>query len=379
MFSIPVGVIYRPSPAKVKNLKTKEYLGKARLVAASTPTNIFTGFDGAEKRARDDRPPENISYAATNLVQSHLAGRSRQQSEPPIGRHLFPPTPPPESEKPSSIESNSSAERRLARSSSVQAPRRILFDADQPNGDHTTPGDIRLQMPPQGKSRLGTIRTASEPRGPPSMQNNSARYRESSSRQPLFRETTRSRLELGFPPLTEVDDPVDSYDMYGRSLNNGTPDTHSKKQQQARYTDNGYGSDAYEDNFDDDEEFEMVKTVGFPQRSHRRVGSRKLEVKKIRVKVHSEDDTRFIMVGPTVDFDEFEAKVREKFGLKSRLRMKILDDGDMVTLGDQDDLDILVSSAKKTAKKEHSDMGKMEVSYSLYSRISCSISRDRRS
>jgi hypothetical protein len=41
-------VVYRPNQAKVKNLKTKDYLGKARLVAASDRSNAFTGFAGSE-------------------------------------------------------------------------------------------------------------------------------------------------------------------------------------------------------------------------------------------------------------------------------------------------------------------------------------------
>ena len=51
VFSIPVGVVYRPNQAKVKNLKTKDYLGKARLVAASDRANAFTGFTGSEMKA----------------------------------------------------------------------------------------------------------------------------------------------------------------------------------------------------------------------------------------------------------------------------------------------------------------------------------------
>ena len=48
VFSIPVGIVYRPNEAKVKNLKAKDYLGKARLVAASDRSNAFTGFSGSE-------------------------------------------------------------------------------------------------------------------------------------------------------------------------------------------------------------------------------------------------------------------------------------------------------------------------------------------
>jgi hypothetical protein len=58
VFSIPVGVVYRPNQAKVKNLKTKDYLGKARLVAASDRSNAFTGFAGSEIK--------NVSIAEQN-------------------------------------------------------------------------------------------------------------------------------------------------------------------------------------------------------------------------------------------------------------------------------------------------------------------------
>ena len=58
VFSIPVGVVYRPNQAKVKNLKTKDYLGKARLVAASDRSNAFTGFAGSEIK--------NVSVAEQN-------------------------------------------------------------------------------------------------------------------------------------------------------------------------------------------------------------------------------------------------------------------------------------------------------------------------
>ena len=58
--------MYRPNEAKVRNLKTKDYLGKARLVAASDRANAFTGFAGSEiknvsnrfmPRARQYHPP----------------------------------------------------------------------------------------------------------------------------------------------------------------------------------------------------------------------------------------------------------------------------------------------------------------------------------
>lgn len=58
MFSIPVGIVYRPNESKVRNVKAKDYLGKARLVAASDRANAFTGFAGSEvkKMVRSDIP-----------------------------------------------------------------------------------------------------------------------------------------------------------------------------------------------------------------------------------------------------------------------------------------------------------------------------------
>jgi hypothetical protein len=47
VFSIPVGVLFRPSANKIKNLKTKNYLGQAKLVAATDTRDAFTGFSGA--------------------------------------------------------------------------------------------------------------------------------------------------------------------------------------------------------------------------------------------------------------------------------------------------------------------------------------------
>jgi hypothetical protein len=145
-----VGVVYRPNSAKVKNLKTKDYLGKARLVAATSRSNAFTGFSGAELKkvcpkgsdggccvrncylflttipkqseaaaaqltqGRDDRPPDSISFAASNLVKPDLRSRSRLQSEPPLNRQVFPPTPPPESDKTSPSRRGSEQERPMS-------------------------------------------------------------------------------------------------------------------------------------------------------------------------------------------------------------------------------------------------------------------------
>ncbi|CAG8029511.1 unnamed protein product [Penicillium nalgiovense] len=71
------------------------------------------------------------------------------------------------------------------------------------------------------------------------------------------------------------------------------------------------------------------------------------------------------MIGPKIEFAEFENRIREKFGFRCPLKMKVQDDGDMITMVDQEDLDLLVSSAKEVARREGSEMGKIEVSLSV--------------
>lgn len=85
-------------------------------------------------------------------------------------------------------------------------------------------------------------------------------------------------------------------------------------------------------------------------------------MRRFRTKVHAPDDIRYIMIGPTVEFAEFEGKIREKFGFQCPLKMKVQDDGDMITMVDQEDLDLLLASAREVARREGSEMGKMEVS-----------------
>jgi hypothetical protein len=99
-----------------------------------------------------------------------------------------------------------------------------------------------------------------------------------------------------------------------------------------------------------------------PARYSRRANSRRPEVRRFRTKVHAPDDIRYIMIGPTVEFAEFEGKIREKFGFQSGLKMRVQDDGDMITMVDQEDLDLLLASAREVARREGSEMGKMEVS-----------------
>ncbi|KAG9104521.1 hypothetical protein FRC06_001607 [Ceratobasidium sp. 370] len=75
VFSIPVGILYRPSESKLKNAKTKDFLGKAQLIAASDAKDAFTTFTGVTRLQQgltpsgapiiDGRPIPPLSRAVT--------------------------------------------------------------------------------------------------------------------------------------------------------------------------------------------------------------------------------------------------------------------------------------------------------------------------
>lgn len=67
------------------------------------------------------------------------------------------------------------------------------------------------------------------------------------------------------------------------------------------------------------------------------------------------------MMGAVIDFGDLESKIREKFSIKEQMKIRMQDDGDMITMGDQDDLEMLLSSVRSQARKEKNEMGKMEV------------------
>ena len=408
MFSIPVGVVYRPNEAKVKNLKTKDYLGKARLVASADRTNNSTGFQGSERKQavafatalKDDRFPENISFAATNLAHRGLSSRSgREQSAPPsMNRNMFPPTPPPDTDKPSAYASGRSSDLnshasplKTTTSKAYSHPRQDAKpqvgdvrseqrsslgrtnSKSPPGGQSFEPGVIREQFrlasPPQSRRpRLGTTRIASEPRRP--VTRRQPPDRSTLNRPPLFRETTPQRPFETLPESQKDDvyDMCQSGSATGAHRSGSRMNGHNTRAQpQYIAEEEEIASDRNEDDHVlgtgtsvVDSSHPMGSHIGRPSETDRN-SSRRAEVHKIRVKVHAKDDTRYIVIGPEVEYGDFEGKIREKFCIKSRLRIKMQDEGDMITMGDQDDLDMLLENAKGGAKRENTDMGKMEV------------------
>lgn len=400
MFSIPVGTIYRPNAAKVKNLKSQNYLGKARLIAASDQRKVFAGSASAASQANaaalnkstDDRPPESISFGATNLVKPGLHSRSRQQSEPPVNRNMFPPTPPPDHDpvRPAFIPASTSPPANIPTLSSQ------IYSPNSPPSKVPSkplrPEPLNLEQITQEKPRIGTSRTASEPRGPSNAYRNYSSRDQPPSRR-LFMETTPMRPHSNGAEADIDEQPDEVAQAYprtrARSSHHSSSNGYSQRRQSSR-TRNRSRSRQRRQHFSIDEEpsedpgtastgssmdeYEILHNAGGglsrpspPPRarsSSQRATSRSrrpFELRNMRVKVHYGDDTRYIMLTPEVQFLEFVDRVREKLGLKSGFKLRVRDEGDLITMGDGDDWELALTAAKKEARGEGAEMGKMEV------------------
>ncbi|KAK4226095.1 PaNoxR NADPH oxidase activator encoded by the PaNoxR protein [Podospora fimiseda] len=346
VFSIPVGVVYRPNEAKVRNLKQKDYLGKAKLVAASDRSNAFTGFAGAEMKqatgpmeVKDDRPAEALSFAASNLVKPGLQSR-RQQSEPPTSRNVFPPTPPPEAEKAAPMGRAASV-----RNGPKPVPSRLNLEKTRPADryERTSPDDGQRPRPARSAS-------AAPARGPSTRGTPTSRRRDEEEE-------------------TYGDDLYDMYQGPGASRNSRSQRSNrggsSRNQQYIEEED----EDGSEYGSFDEGEFEMVSnrrpgTGSMSQAPSKRGSSRREPpVREIRLKVHDEEgEVRVITIEPSIRYDIFASKIQIKFNLKRPPKIKVKDDerpeSAMITLIDQDDLEMVLGPVKRTAR---GGLGKMDV------------------
>lgn len=81
VFSIPVGVLYRPPESKLKNLAAKNYLGTSKLVAATDTRDAFTGFTGAVKAERAKVNSDAKEEKAALLQRSNTAVGARRAND----------------------------------------------------------------------------------------------------------------------------------------------------------------------------------------------------------------------------------------------------------------------------------------------------------
>lgn len=309
--------------------------------------------------ATDDRPEEKLSFAATNLVKPELQSRARQQSEPPMNRNMFPPTPPPEGDGRGSKGSGSGNEP-MSRAQSVRGggPKPQPLNLGRAAFDQREQRDQRDQRDQRNDEprRQPTQRSASE-RPPPNRS-------ESTRNRPREKPRRRGSEE---DIIDDYND--DIYDSYQSRSSRGQYGRGSRQGGASRRP--AYIEEEDEDDYDgsdlDDAEFEMMSRNSksrrrSPARSTRSGGSGggRGVAGKIRVKVHG-NDIRYVFVTGDMTMREFSQSIREKFGMRQNFKVEIKDDGDMITMADQDDLDMAIDTSKDNARRT-GESPKMEVS-----------------
>jgi len=85
----------------------------------------------------------------------------------------------------------------------------------------------------------------------------------------------------------------------------------------------------------------------------------------IRLKVHYNDDTRYIIAQVSITFAELVISIAKKFKLHSDVGLLVKtrdEDGDLITIADQEDLEAACVVCAERAAKEASEYLRLEVS-----------------
>ncbi|CAG8550770.1 4741_t:CDS:2 [Racocetra fulgida] len=430
---------------KLKNVKTKDYLGKAKLVAAVDPEDAFTGFTGAQQQKKAQM--STTSPLNTGKTDGAVLDVPRPESPPPekvvirpkslSTNPKSPPFPIRATRDPSSRRrQNESAENKSSVRSGASTP---LLDTngnselDAPISRNVSlrkpsPNRLQLQNNPQRSNTIDggrpspklptvpvRVNSARESNRPPMQRSSSLRdpVGNSNLRDPLSRSNSlravsprggvrtpqrlntvnrQQYLQQQMKNMTVTDgyndynqDPgqYDNEDynqislneqrrtpsLRGRGVNTplkgssfrsplglqgglATPPT----PEDGDYDYSNIVDDGYIYGDEDEPQFEMISP---PQQNFQQSSESLKIVSKIRVKCYYKDKTpRAIMVSTDIAYEDLSKRIQEKFSLNNPLKMKYKDeDGTMVMMGDQEDLDMAISIIPMSA----TDVGKMEV------------------
>ncbi|TFK45571.1 hypothetical protein OE88DRAFT_1669075 [Heliocybe sulcata] len=373
VFSIPVGVLYRPSENKLKNAKAKDYMGKAKLIAASDASDAYTEFSGVT-RYKQGVTPSGV------LIDNPGPGT--------LERSVTTPNLPPKREDDMQRPTN------LGRSKTtiqVDPSARERIAALRPGGD----GGAASPTAPLGRSNTMGGPKGAGMGGPGPARALSVKKPQVSPRSPEEAPAPPAKGPAGGARLTEFyDDFVDSYGgeeaapppplpnsgperVAAWARNNANPNLppparapSGRGPPPSAYAASSYGSSASQglrrkvtrrgttrsrapSQYTYEEEEEGYVSGDYDDGP--------FELVKIRVKLHYQDDVRGMALTPETPFDEFMDRVCAKFGKAlGGLGMKFKDeDGGKVTLRDDSDYELAIETARESAKGKPE--GKLEI------------------
>jgi len=399
VFSIPVGILYRPSETKLKNAKTKDYLGKAKLISASDANDMFTTFTGVTRFNQGKLPSGaplselNRQPTLNNKPSPDLGGRGLGRATMSQARVESTPAPDMEKKLPEVKPLRTSGgDPGLKRSVTISAPKmggrmrgasvqRLNLSSRRPSSaDGPVPSSpiasltrqftqltMRSQAPPPilprlqsdgtGNPRLteiyddylGAYEQEEEPAVPvPVPVPGASRVAAWATRTAPGAPAAPSRA---VSPGTRI--PPSSF---GGSASTGTTRAGggglSLRRKLTRKI-NGSISLVRGRNLYEDEEEEGYASGDYEDGAY--------ELTKIRVKINYQGEVRGMTLSPEVGFEGFMKKVADKFSRsRSSISLKFKDeDGGQVSLRDDSDYDLALETARESAKGKPE--GKLEV------------------
>ncbi|XP_006460860.1 hypothetical protein AGABI2DRAFT_69516 [Agaricus bisporus var. bisporus H97] len=352
VFSVPVGVLYRPAEKKLKNAAARNFLGQPILVASSDPNDAYTTFSGST-RLKQGITPNGL------FIEDSEANITRSNSMPTI-------TPKPKTNiEPPSASGIERSKTTLA----VPSNARERISPSSENAATSAKDDKNLPAPGAGRPAVGiggpvrglSIRKATAPAGP----SNPPKGMEKDTRiTELYDDYIDSYADTPetVPPVPSKN-PTSASDDRVIAWARGAADvppagisrSGSRSAPGSSYAPSSFGSmrrrpsrrrpprSRMQSAYEDEEEEGYVSGEyddGF------------YDLTKIRVKIHYKDDVRGMALTPEMTYKEFMSKLASKFNKSvNGLGLKFQDeDGGKVTLADETDFELAVETARTSTQ-----------------------------
>ncbi|KZT58649.1 hypothetical protein CALCODRAFT_432156 [Calocera cornea HHB12733] len=408
VFSIPIGVLYRPSEIKLKNAKAKDYMGKAKLVASADARDAYVSFVGATRLAQGMSPTgaplteaEGAGLARSKTLNTQPTRMDSREDAQPARRSEETPRPTITADK--SLPGVPPVTRALTiRREGVGGPGglpgrsgTIKLAQPQPRLDTSSNAMERERKEPQ----LPTPNLGSPDRGPVREElvfsGNTAPLRNGLGLD--IGPRRRGSNEENIPPprspdyaarntqMTNFDDFLDSYAE--GPANSGQAGANKKLAQWARSVPEGAappldasppsprmsGVPGLSFSASSTESGVVRANTTIKRKITRRATTKGdryrpvtledddvsdldfeevFELVKIRMKLHYRNEVRGMAISPSIGFDEFVDRITRKFDTSfNRLDMRFDDEDNVqISLRDESDFDHAIETARETAK-----------------------------
>ncbi|KAJ7497006.1 NADPH oxidase regulator NoxR [Mycena latifolia] len=379
VFSIPVGVLYRPSEKKLNNAKTKDYMGKAKLIAASDSRDTTVGFSGIDRLQNGITPTgifiDNEAQVARSNTRAPASAPARTDGDDSGGlaRSKTTLNVPSNARELTSGGGGAGAgggggpTRSASTSGAMGGPTRnnTVLNTARASPNAGIGGPVRGLSVRRGGSPPGANGPPAEAPPPPSK---SSRLTE------IYDDYLDSYADEPPPPMPNAPpDRVAAWARSNASPANAAPGTPpgafvqrsgTRSAPTSNYAPSSYGGGSVRRRVTRRNTSRRVQSAYEEEEEGYASGEDfdgPYELIKIRVKLHYDDDVRGMALTPETPFEEFMDKVTAKFGKDiNGLTLKFKDeDGGKVSLRDESDYELAIETARESSKGKPE--GKLEI------------------